>query len=118
MNNWEGGIRGNGFISGGFLPASRRGIIYNGMVTAWDHYATFCALAGVDATDHRAALAGLPPIDAVSHAALILGTSLIPARTELPIGTEPRASNLSTAPLCSSYQAVTVKVRGPTCGLS
>ena len=58
MNNWEGGIRGNGFISGGFLPASNRGVKYEGLVTVWDNYATFCMLAGVDPTDHRAALAG------------------------------------------------------------
>ena len=36
MNNWEGGIRGNGFISGGFLPANRRGTKYEGLITAWD----------------------------------------------------------------------------------
>lgn len=54
MNNWEGGIRVNGFISGGFLPAGQRGITYDGLITAWDYYATFSALAGVDPTDHRA----------------------------------------------------------------
>ena len=36
MNNWEGGIRGNGWISGGFLPTSVRGTVYNGLTTAWD----------------------------------------------------------------------------------
>ena len=35
MNNWEGGIRGNGFISGGFVPEARRGTRYEGMTTAW-----------------------------------------------------------------------------------
>lgn len=65
--------------------------------------ATFCALAGVDATDHRAALANLPPIDSFDHSGLILGTTMESPRKELPIGTEPRASNLSNAPLCSSY---------------
>ena len=66
-------------------------------------YATFSAFAGVDPTDHRAATAGLPPIDSIDHSAMILGTNMSNARLELPIGTEPRASNLSTAPLCSSY---------------
>jgi hypothetical protein len=98
----EGGIRGNSFISGGFLPTKMRGVVYDGLVTVWDHYATFCHLAGVDPTDHRAAKAGLPPIDGVSHALMILGTNLTSPRTELPIGTEPRTSNLSTAPLCAS----------------
>ena len=103
MNNWEGGIRGNGFISGGFLPAKVRGTKFSGMTTAWDWYHTFAALAGVDATDHRAAAAGLPPIDSFDHSGLILGTSSTPARVELPIGTEPRASNLTNAPACDSY---------------
>jgi hypothetical protein len=66
-------------------------------------YHTFSALAGVDATDHRAALANLPPIDSFDHSGLILGTTLVSPRTELPIGTEPRASNLTNAPLCNSY---------------
>ena len=80
-----------------------------GLVTVWDNYATFCMLAGVDPTDHRAALAGLPPIDAVSHHLMILGHNLTSPRREIPIGTEPRASNVSTAPLCSSYSEVAVK---------
>ena len=109
MNNWEGGIRGNSFISGGFVPAARRGTVYQGLVTVWDHYATFCHLAGVDPTDHRAAVASLPPIDSYSHALMILGTNLTSPRTEIPIGTEPRSSNLSTAPLCNSYAAVAAK---------
>ena len=48
MNNWEGGIRVNAFISGGFVAEASRGTTYEGLVTGWDHYATFCALAGVD----------------------------------------------------------------------
>merc|ERR1719305_2021192 len=54
LSNWEGGIRGNAFVSGGFVPAALRGSRYDGLVTLWDWYATFAALAGVDATDHRA----------------------------------------------------------------
>lgn len=54
MNNWEGGIRGNSFISGGFLPQSVRGTTYEGLATIWDYYVTFSSLAGVDSTDHRA----------------------------------------------------------------
>ena len=48
MNNWEGGIRGNSFVSGGFLPPSVRGSKFDGMVALWDWYATFASLAGVD----------------------------------------------------------------------
>lgn len=91
-NNFEGGIRVNSFISGGFLPASRRGIKYSGLFTGWDYYATFAALAGVDATDHRAALAGLPPIDSHDFSGVVLGSTMSasPPRTEILIGGEPR----------------------------
>ena len=106
MNNWEGGIRVNSFVSGGFLPEGRRGAKFEGLVTAWDWYHTFASLAGVDATDHRAALAGLPPIDSHDMTAVLLGSNLTSPRSEMPIGTEPRASNVSSAPLCASYSAV------------
>ena len=36
MNNWEGGIRGNSFVSGGFLPEAVRGTKFEGMVALWD----------------------------------------------------------------------------------
>ena len=74
-------------------------------MTLWDWYATFAALAGVDATDHRAAMAHLPPIDSYDMSQVLLGRNLTSPRTEIPIGTEPRASNLSGAPLCISYDA-------------
>ena len=35
-SNFEGGIRVNGFVSGGCLPKSRRGIKLDGLVTGWD----------------------------------------------------------------------------------
>ena len=47
-NNWEGGIRVNAFVSGGFLPASQRGTKYEGLVAGWDWYATFCAFGGTN----------------------------------------------------------------------
>ena len=103
MNNWEGGIRGNSFVSGGFLPPSVRGSKFDGMVALWDWYATFASLAGVDPTDARAAAAGLPPIDSHDLSPVILGQTTTSPRTSLVIGTEPRASNISTAPLCDSY---------------
>ena len=31
-SNWEGGVRGNGIVSGGLLPAARRGAIENGFI--------------------------------------------------------------------------------------
>ena len=102
-NNWEGGIRMNAFASGGFVPAARRGTKHEGLVAVWDWYSTFAALAGVDRTDHRAAAAGLPPVDGFDLTGILTGSNLTSPRAELPIGTEPAVSNLSSAPLCTSY---------------
>ena len=68
-----------------------------------DWYTTFSSLAGIDKTDHRAALAGLPPVDGFDFTGVITGSNLTSPRLELPLGTEPAVSNLSSAPLCTSY---------------
>lgn len=96
-------MRGNSFVSGGFLPQSVRGTTFDGLVTAWDWYSTFSSLAGVDATDHRAAAAGLPPIDSHDMTDVIMGRSTTSPRTSVPLGTEPRPSNLTVAPPCASF---------------
>ena len=44
FSNWEGGIRVAAFVSGGVVPAARRGTVETGLVAGWDWYAT---LAGV-----------------------------------------------------------------------
>ena len=44
MSNWDGGIRGNAFVSGGFLPPAVRGTKFEGLVAVWDWYSTFCAV--------------------------------------------------------------------------
>ena len=105
MNNWEGGIRGNSFVSGGFLPPSVRGTKFEGLIALWDWYGTFASLAGVDPTDHRAALANLPPIDSYDLTPVLMGRAkgFMSPRRELVIGTDPRPTNLTTAPLCTSY---------------
>lgn len=71
--DFEGGIRTNTFISGGFVPKDRRGSVYNHVVSIADWYYMFSELAGVDPTDHKAEEANvwlkskgltlLPPID-------------------------------------------------------
>ena len=53
MSNWDGGVRVNAFVSGGFLPPPVRGTKFEGLVAAWDLFATFCDLAGVSPVDHR-----------------------------------------------------------------
>ena len=113
MNNWEGGIRANAFASGGWLPPHVRGTKFTGLIALWDWYSTFAHLAGVDPTDHRAAKANLPPIDSYDLSHILLGLNTSSPRLELPIGTEPRASNITTAPLCSSYDHTTVYYEDP-----
>jgi arylsulfatase B len=63
MGNLEGGVRVNAFAAGGLLPPAVRGTVSEAFVAVEDWYATFCALAGVNATDEKAAAAGLPPVD-------------------------------------------------------
>jgi len=86
MSNWDGGIRVNAFVSGGFLPQSVRGTKQEGLMAGWDWYATWAALAGVDPTDMRAAAASLPPIDSHNLWPLISGQTENSPRQELAIG--------------------------------
>ena len=85
-SNWQGGIRVNAFVAGGFLPAAARGTKLDGLAAAWDIYATFAHLAGVDPTDRSAAAAGLPAIDSINQWAYFSGATRMPPRKELPIG--------------------------------
>eukprot|EP00933_Yihiella_yeosuensis_P046980 TRINITY_DN425_c0_g1_i4.p1 TRINITY_DN425_c0_g1~~TRINITY_DN425_c0_g1_i4.p1 ORF type:complete len:543 (+),score=97.31 TRINITY_DN425_c0_g1_i4:52-1629(+) len=48
--DWEGGVRTNTFVSGGFVPKENRGSVFNGVISIADWYATFSGLAGVDGT--------------------------------------------------------------------
>ena len=41
MSNWEGGIRVNGFVSGGYLPEKVRGTKLDALISISDWYATF-----------------------------------------------------------------------------
>lgn len=84
--NWEGGIRVNSFVTGGALPEKVRGTKQEGLMAAWDWYATIAGLAGVDPTDHKAAEAGLPPIDSKDMWPLISGQVQQSPRTELALG--------------------------------
>jgi len=86
MSNWEGGVRTNSWVSGGYLPESARGRKVEGYATLWDWYATFCALAGVDPTDTAAIPAGLPPIDSFNLWPMIVGQNSTSPRTEIPLG--------------------------------
>jgi len=52
-SDWEGGIRTNTFVSGGFVPKEKRGAKHEGIVSVADWYGTLCNLAGVDMKDER-----------------------------------------------------------------
>jgi arylsulfatase I/J len=84
--NWEGGIRGNAFVSGGFLQRKapqRVGVRLEGYTHISDWYATFAALAGVDPTDHKAQAADLPPIDSINLWPYLSGEREESPRTEV-----------------------------------
>merc|ERR1719221_286198 len=44
-SDWEGGVRVNAFVSGGFVPIEKRGTIHLGIVSIADWYGTLCELA-------------------------------------------------------------------------
>ena len=97
MSNWEGGIRVNAFVSGGFLPPSVRGTKQSGLTAGWDWFATFAGLAGVDPTDHKANAAGLPPTDSIDLWPLLSGRTSASPRTELAIGSPNAVGGLINA---------------------
>lgn len=86
--NWEGGIRVNGLVGGGMVPQAMRGRKLEGLITAWDWYATFVeGIAGLDPTDTEAASEGLPPLDSVNQWPYLTGATDVPPRMEVPFGT-------------------------------
>ncbi|CAL1144651.1 unnamed protein product [Cladocopium goreaui] len=86
FSNFEGGIRVNAFVTGGWVPESRRGQKLEGLVTAWDWYATYAALAGVDPEDHQAADFKLPPLDSKDVWPWLSGAAAASPREEVVIG--------------------------------
>ena len=99
MSNYEGGIRVGSFVSGGFVPRSRRGAKYTRLVAIWDWYATLASLAGVAGKAGEAGgadeAAGLPGVDAIDVSrSLLYGEEDAPTRTQLCIGTANRSQRL------------------------
>jgi len=85
-SNWDGGIRVNAFVSGGFVPQGVRGTRLGGLGTLWDWYGTFASLGGVDAFDSRASAAGLPPVDSVNLWPYIAGDVKSSPRVSIALG--------------------------------
>ena len=73
--DWEGGVRVPGFVGGGFVPPAARGRRVEGLMGAWDWYATLAALAGEDAHDALAEAHGLPAVDALDMGPMLFSTS-------------------------------------------
>ncbi len=99
-NNWplrggkysafEGGVRGNAFVSGGYLPPSVRGTVSSSLMHIADWYTTYCGLAGGSpewcTSDPAAAASGLPPVDGLDLWPLLSGaTGGVSPRLEVPI---------------------------------
>jgi len=57
FSEWEGGVRTNAFISGGFIPERHRGSSFHGVIHIADWYATLCSLSGVSHVDDVSAQA-------------------------------------------------------------
>jgi arylsulfatase B len=85
-SHFEGGVRVNAFVAGGWLPPPMHGRKLSGLGAVWDWYGTFAALGGVDPTDARAAAAGLPPIDSVNLWPYISCQAASSGRSQLGLG--------------------------------
>lgn len=85
LTSWQGGIRVNAFVSGGFIPPAMRGRKLEEYVALADWYTTFCSLAGVDIHDERAEAAKLPPVDGLDMWPMLSGQNLTSPRTEIPL---------------------------------
>ena len=88
-SNFQGGVRVNAFVSGGFVPPARRGAVHEGFVEIADWFRTFCGLAGVDPFDARGAAAGLPPVEGVDQWPVLSGANATWPRSEVVIGAPP-----------------------------
>ena len=85
FSDWQGGVRTNAFVSGGYLPQEMRGRKIDGYVHVADWYATLCGLAGIDAEDEMAERAGLPQIDSIDLWPLLSGKTTRSPREDVPI---------------------------------
>ena len=85
ISDWQGGVRVNAFVSGGYLPEKMRGQKTDAYIHIADWYGTFCGLAGINSTDEKAAKAKLPPVESKDLWPLISGQSTVSPRVDVPI---------------------------------
>ena len=88
-SEFEGGVRVAAFVSGGIIPAAKRGMRSEGIAGIADVYTTLCSLAGVSPVDTSAAAAGLPPVDGMDLSAMFLSPDpasvSVSPRDEMPL---------------------------------
>lgn len=74
LADFEGGIRVNAFVSGGFLPEKIRGTKTEELGHVSDWYKTLCGLAGVSSFDTLGHEYDLPPVEGIDLWPMISGT--------------------------------------------
>lgn len=84
-SDWEGGVRAVAFVSGGYLPLERRGLVLEEPIHIADWYATLPALAGVKDLDDDSQNGRFPPIDAKNLWSVLSGAELHSPRQEIPL---------------------------------
>jgi arylsulfatase I/J len=89
-SDFEGGIKGAAFASGGYLPRAMRGTVSHTFMHITDWYTTFSILAGVDPFDTLADSSStsaytLPPVDGLDLWPVLSGQNLTSPHAELPI---------------------------------
>ena len=87
---FEGGVRVNAFVGGGYVPEAARGSSPVGLSAICDVYTTFCALGGADPFDSTGDANDLPPVDGVDLWPWIVGDTTTSPRSEVPIGATVR----------------------------
>ena len=84
-SDWEGGVRAVAFVSGGYLPPERRGVVLDEPVHIADWYATLPALAGILELDDDVQGGRFPPIDAKNLWYVLSGQESHSPRQEIPL---------------------------------
>ncbi len=84
-SDWEGGVRAVAFVSGGYLPTDRRGVVMEEAVHIADWYATLPALAGFTDLDDDAQGGHFPPIDALNLWPLLAGWEITSPHLDIPL---------------------------------
>ncbi len=84
-SDWQGGVRVNAFVAGGYLPKKMKGRVTSEYIHIADWYATFCSLAGIDPIDNKALEGKLPPIDSLDVWPLISGENETSPRVDIPL---------------------------------